>query len=170
MARNIPARNTDAGVEFEQGENTRSGAPGRADTRPSDVSAEVAEVAEVNDYFVEKDGLSYAGTHLLVDLWDARGLDDATVVETALRQSVDACNATLLGLEVHRFNESGGISGVAMLAESHISIHTWPERGYAAVDIFMCGACDPYMAIPVLRRHFEPRSVQLCEQKRGLVE
>lgn len=167
MAPNIPARNTDAAVEFERGANTCTDAQGRADTKPSDVSV---EVAEANDYFVEKDGLRYAGTQLLVDLWDARGLDDATVVETALMQSVDACNATLLGLELHRFNESGGISGVAVLAESHISIHTWPERGYAAVDIFMCGACDPYMAIPVLRRHFEPRSVQLCEQKRGLVE
>ncbi|MCH7636013.1 MAG: adenosylmethionine decarboxylase, partial [Proteobacteria bacterium] len=80
-----------------------------------------------------------------------------------------ACDATLLNLHLHRFSDSGGISAVAMIAESHITIHTWPERGYAAIDIFMCGACDPYRAIPELRRSFSPRSVQLSEQKRGLV-
>jgi len=58
---------------------------------------------------------------------------------------------------------------VVVLAESHVSIHTWPERDYAAVDIFMCGSCDPYKAIPILRRAFEPTSVQLSEHRRGLM-
>jgi S-adenosylmethionine decarboxylase len=122
------------------------------------------------DHFVEQDGLRYAGTHLLVDLWGARNLDDADLIEEALKECVTACDATLLYLHLHCFSENGGISGVAVLAESHISIHTWPERAYAAIDIFMCGDARPQRAIPILRRYFEPASVQLGEQKRGLTE
>ncbi len=121
------------------------------------------------DYFVERNGLCFAGTHLLVDLWKARNLDDPAVVERALTEAAEACGATLLHVHLHQFSPSGGISGVAVLAESHISIHTWPERGFAAVDIFMCGACDPYRAIPVLRRVLATDVIQLSEQKRGLV-
>ena len=56
-----------------------------------------------------------------------------------------------------------------VLAESHISIHTWPERDFAAIDIFMCGACDPHRSIPVLRETFKPASVVLDEQRRGKI-
>ena len=121
------------------------------------------------DYFVERDGLVYAGSHLLIDFWGADRLDDSGLIETALLDAVAACGATLLHIHLHQFTSNGGISGVAVLAESHISIHTWPERGFAAFDIFMCGACDPYKALPVLRRHFRPETVQLNENKRGLV-
>ena len=58
---------------------------------------------------------------------------------------------------------------MAVLAESHISIHTWPERNYAAIDLFMCGGCNPYDAVPTLRRAFRPGSIQLNEAKRGIV-
>ena len=61
------------------------------------------------------------------------------------------------------------MSGVAVLAESHISIHTWPERGYAALDVFMCGTAMPHKAVPVLRQAFKPSSVQFVEHRRGLV-
>ena len=64
---------------------------------------------------------------------------------------------------------NGGVSGVVVLAESHISIHTWPERDFAAVDIFMCGACDPHHSIPVLQAAFKPSRVSLDEQRRGLI-
>jgi S-adenosylmethionine decarboxylase len=123
-----------------------------------------------SDYFVERDGLVFAGSHLLADFWGVSGIDDMAGVEAALREAVEACDATLLHIHLHRFSASGGISGVAILAESHISVHTWPERAYAAIDIFMCGKCNPIGAIPVLRRHFRPASVQICEQKRGLIE
>ena len=62
---------------------------------------------------------------------------------------------------------NGGVSGVLVLAESHISIHTWPERDFAAVDIFMCGACNPYHSLPVLKEVFQPKSILLAEQRRG---
>ena len=127
-----------------------------------------ATVTSGADYFVERDGVSFAGLHLLIDLWGARNLDDEAVIRDALAQSSEACGATLLHIHLHRFVESGGISGVAVLAESHISIHTWPERGFAAIDIFMCGSCDPDGAIPVLKGHFQPRNIQINEQRRGL--
>jgi S-adenosylmethionine decarboxylase len=86
-----------------------------------------------------------------------------------LRDSAAAAGATLLHVHLHHFGPNAGLSGVAVLAESHISIHTWPERGYAAIDVFMCGACDPYKAVPVMREAFEPGNVQLSEQKRGIL-
>jgi S-adenosylmethionine decarboxylase len=119
-------------------------------------------------YYVEKDGLRFAGTHLLVDLWGAQNLTDAGAVEAILREAIRAAGATLLRIDLHSFDNSGGVTGIAILAESHMSIHTWPETGYAAIDIFVCGSCDAYKAIPVLERGFEPKSLQLSEHKRGL--
>lgn len=121
------------------------------------------------DYFVERDGKVFAGTHLLIDLWNASKLDDPEYIEKTLRNAVDAAGATLLHIHLHHFTPNGGVSGVAVLAESHISLHTWPERGFAAFDIFMCGACDPYKAMPALRAAFRPERVELQEEKRGLV-
>ncbi|HEX6978229.1 MAG TPA: adenosylmethionine decarboxylase [Alphaproteobacteria bacterium] len=128
-----------------------------------------AEPTPAKDYFVERNGVKFAGTHLLVELWGAKNLGDLTITDAMLRDSTSAAGATLLHVHLHHFGPNAGLSGVAVLAESHISIHTWPERGYAAIDIFMCGACDPYKAIPVIRRAFEPASVQISEQKRGVI-
>ncbi len=135
----------------------------------SSAAPEHIETSTAKDYFVERNGLRYAGTHLLIDLWKARGLDNLELVEQALRAAVAACGATLLNIHLHHFSPNGGISGVAVLAESHISIHTWPEREFAAIDIFMCGACDPYKAVPVLRQMLATDSIQLNEQRRGLM-
>jgi S-adenosylmethionine decarboxylase len=121
------------------------------------------------DHFVERDGVVFAGTHLLLDFWGARHLDDLKIVEAALRRSVDRCNATLLHIHLHHFTPNGGISGVAVLAESHISVHTWPERDFAAFDIFMCGDTRPEAAIPLLKRVFSPETVKINERLRGIV-
>ena len=83
--------------------------------------------------------MTYSGTHLLADLFGCTGLDDIGRVEAALRNAVAASGATLLELRLHGFGQDQGVTGFALLAESHISIHTWPERDYAAVDIFLCG-------------------------------
>ena len=122
-----------------------------------------------SDHFVERNGLRYAGTHLIIDLWDGEHFDDASVIELALRRAVQAAGATLLHLHLHEFTAGGGISGVAVLAESHISIHTWPERGYAAVDVFMCGSAEPHRTVPVLRHVFKPDRVAISEQLRGIL-
>ncbi len=125
---------------------------------------------ERKDYFVERDGQKFAGMHLLVDLWGATNLGDPNLIDRALREAAITAGATILHSHFHHFSPNGGVSGVVVLAESHISIHTWPERDFAAVDIFMCGACDPHMAIPVLRAAFRPAEVRLDEQRRGLVD
>ena len=128
-----------------------------------------AGLDEQKDYFVEKDGVKFAGTHLLIDLWGATNLADPELIDRALREAAETAGATILHSHFHHFSPNGGVSGVIVLAESHISIHTWPERDFAAVDIFMCGACDPYKAMPLLKATFKPSFVNLNEQRRGLI-
>ena len=123
--------------------------------------------ADRKDYFCERDGVRFAGAHLLVDLIGARGLDDIPHIERTLRACVEVSGATLLHVHLHHFTPEGGVSGVAVLAESHISIHTWPEHGYAAVDVFMCGDTEPHKAVDVLRARFEPERVIVTEHLRG---
>jgi S-adenosylmethionine decarboxylase len=123
-----------------------------------------------DDHFVERDGIEFAGTHLILDFWGAKGLDDLQLMERALRDCVDKCRATLLHIHLHHFTPVGGISGVAVLAESHISVHTWPERNFAAFDIFMCGNAKPEEAISVLKRAFSPKTIKITENLRGVVE
>jgi S-adenosylmethionine decarboxylase len=122
-----------------------------------------------HDHFVERNGLRYAGGHLIIDLWEAEHLDDVGVVELAIRRAAKAAGATLLHLHLHEFSPSGGISGIALLAESHISIHTWPERGYAAIDVFMCGHAEPHNVVPVLKQAFGAGRIAVSEQLRGIV-
>ena len=108
-----------------------------------------------------------AATHLLVELWDAGNLSDVRAVEEALVRAARASGATVLHSYMHPFGAQKGVSGVVVLAESHIAIHTWPERGYAAADVFMCGACDPYRAVAVLEEAFAPGRVEISEHRRG---
>jgi S-adenosylmethionine decarboxylase len=143
------ARNARAEVEVQAGKSVAAG--------------------DQSDHFVERNGLRYAGTHLIIDLWDGEHFDDAGVIELALRRAVQAAGATLLHLHLHEFTAGGGVSGVAVLAESHISIHTWPERGYAAIDVFMCGSAAPHEVVPVLRHVFKARRIAISEHMRGLV-
>jgi S-adenosylmethionine decarboxylase len=125
------------------------------------------EGEERKDFFIERDGERFAGTHLIVDLWGAEGINDLAYVEDTLRACVVAAKATLLHIHLHHFTPNDGISGVAVLAESHISIHSWPESGYAALDIFMCGEAEPHRAIEVLRERFSPSAVAVEEHRRG---
>jgi len=119
-----------------------------------------------HDHFVVRNGVRCAGVHLIVDLYDAKRLNDIDHIETTLRRCVDAAGATLLHIHLHHFTPSG-VSGVAVLAESHISIHTWPEIGYAALDVFMCGKANPNECVPVLREAFKAKRVAVSEMLRG---
>ena len=142
-------------------------------SKPREANPSLAAISDYRrssddkSYAVERDGALYAGTHVLIDFWGADHLCDMKRIEGALRDAVDACGATLLHIHLHEFSTNGGISGVAVLAESHISVHTWPEYDFAAFDVFMCGNCDPRKAIPVLEKAFAPERVELTEQMRG---
>ncbi len=143
-------------------------------TRPveshSNVHGSVPDSASGKDYFIERDGVRYAGTHLIVDLRGAARLDDIGHIERALRDAVAASGATLLHVHLHHFTPNGGVSGVAVLAESHISIHTWPERRYAALDVFMCGSACPEKTLEVFERAFQPERMDVAEHLRGRSE
>lgn len=150
--------------------------PGMVSDLPSDTpnndevrSAPDFEAMAEKDYFVNRNGVRFAGVHLIVDLWGASRLGDPAHIDAVLREGALASGATILHGHFHHFSPNGGVSGVLVLAESHVSIHTWPERDYAAIDIFMCGECDPYKALPALKKGFGPERVQLAEHKRGLI-
>lgn len=109
-----------------------------------------------------------SGKHLLADLHGVAAdlLRDASRIETLLRDAAEAAGATVLHAHFHSFGPELGVTGVVLLAESHISIHTWPEHGFAAADIFMCGAADPDRALRVIRAALQPRErdVRLLER------
>ena len=131
--------------------------------------APIGAAETTQDHFIIRDGVEFAGTHVIIDLWEAEGLDDLARMEAAFREVVETCGATLLHIHLHHFTPNYGISGVAVLAESHISVHTWPERDFAAFDVFMCGDARPELAAEVLSRHFRPGRVDVRELRRGTV-
>jgi S-adenosylmethionine decarboxylase len=75
----------------------------------------------------------------------------------------------VLQARFHTFSPQGGVTGVLLLAESHISIHTWPERGFAAIDLFMCADCDPRDGLPALQQFFQPGRMDVQEMRRGIL-
>lgn len=103
------------------------------------------------------------GIHLLADF---HGVVPARLVapdsiERLLRASADAAGARILHSHFHSFGEGMGVTGVVLLAESHISIHTWPESGFAAADIFMCGEAAPQRALDVIEAALQPESLEV---------
>lgn len=121
------------------------------------------------EYCVTNGYVKYAGIHLIIEIWQSQNLTSLTKIRKALVEAVKACGATLLNIDLHKFSPNGGISGMAIIKESHISIHSWPEYKYAAIDIFVCGTVDPYKAIPVLKKYFKPKKIQIAEMKRGIL-
>ncbi|SDZ10043.1 S-adenosylmethionine decarboxylase [Jannaschia faecimaris] len=93
------------------------------------------------------------GRHLILEHWG--GLLTAAALEPAMRQAAELAGATVLSAHFHPF-EGGGITGVLLLAESHITVHTWPEYGYAALDVFMCGDADVVVAADALDAALTP--------------
>ncbi|NKJ00623.1 adenosylmethionine decarboxylase [Novosphingobium sp. SG707] len=91
------------------------------------------------------------GLHLIADLADCHGLCDVALIEAALREAAAAAHVHVLSVHLHPFGPEQGVTGVALLAESHISIHSWPEEGLAAIDIFVCGPqADAEAALAVI--------------------
>jgi S-adenosylmethionine decarboxylase len=111
------------------------------------------------------------GTHLLVELRDCNPeiLKDLTRVKDTMVAAAKEAKATIVDISFHEFNPFG-ISGMVVIAESHLSIHTWPEYAYAAVDIFTCGdIIKPEVAAAFLIEQFESRSPSIVELKRGIL-
>jgi S-adenosylmethionine decarboxylase len=143
------------------------GTPGATRKKIAQVSVVAPVPAEERaDHFAVRNGVRCAGVHLIVDVHGGQGLDDIDLIEATLRRCVSAAQATLLHIHLHHF-QPNGVSGVAVLAESHISIHTWPDAGYAALDVFMCGKADPDACIPVLREAFKAERIEVNELLRG---
>jgi|TARA_B110000196_G_C21149600_1_gene668716 S-adenosylmethionine decarboxylase len=111
------------------------------------------------------------GKHLIIEFRGASNLTDHTVAKDVFKRAIEAANATLLNINLHSFKtedmQEAGFTGVAILAESHMSIHTWPEHNYAALDIFMCGDADPLLAIPTLKEHFKPENTEVMLLERS---
>jgi S-adenosylmethionine decarboxylase len=110
------------------------------------------------------------GRHLLLDLSGAEAgvLRDAAGIERLLSEAAELAGATPLGTRFHHFGAGAGVTGVVLLQESHISIHTWPEHGFAAVDIFMCGDTRPEDAARYLIARLNPRRHDLRTVIRAL--
>jgi S-adenosylmethionine decarboxylase len=112
--------------------------------------------------------MKQVGTHLVVDAWQAPGelLNDAERIRRAILDAVDAGEATLIDLCVHQFSPHG-VTATATLAESHIAIHTWPELGYFAADLFFCGRGKPKEAIKLLQTALQAQKIAMREIDRG---
>lgn len=119
-----------------------------------------------DDHFIREGDRVFAGRHLIIEVVNGHGLDDEARIQQAFRDCVDVCGATLLHIHTHKFSPQG-VSGVAVLAESHISVHTWPEIGYGAFDVFMCGDARPWLSVDVLKAAFSTPDVRVKELLRG---
>jgi S-adenosylmethionine decarboxylase len=114
--------------------------------------------------------MEHLGRHVIIELWGCSdAINDSELVKTAMLDAVRAANATLLNIYVHTFSPQG-VTGVAVLSESHLSIHTWPEHGYVAADVFTCGATTkPDAAAEVLATRFAAKQSVIRELERGVL-
>ena len=108
--------------------------------RTQDLSSGAIKSGTTNSSATDTSATDMVGKHCILELYDCdpTKLDDETFLRHTITTAAQRAGATLLNLITHRF-EPQGVTGLALLAESHISIHTWPENGYAAVDVFTCG-------------------------------
>ncbi len=126
-----------------------------------------ADIDQRLDGLMQRGDSVFAGMHITVDLYDAENLDNIDFIESVMRECVELCGATLLHIHLHHFTPNDGVTGVAVLEESHISVHTWPERSFAAFDIFMCGESKPEEAVELLKQRFNAKSQKVNILCRG---
>ncbi len=115
---------------------------------------------------VERSRSRVGGNHLTVDLFGGQGLNDLEHIEDTLRRCARLAGGEPLHVHLHRFTPNGGVSGVVVLADSHISFHSWPEAGYAALDVFMRGKTETQACVDLLQAAFEPRKVAVKAARR----
>ncbi len=111
------------------------------------------------------------GKHILLELKDCdrEVLNDLAFLKSTLIEAAEKCGATIMGVCFHAYSPQG-VSGVVTIAESHLFIHTWPEYGYAAADIFTCGtSVQPEIAADILVRNLKSANYSVIEIQRGLL-
>ena len=112
-------------------------------------------------------GLPAAGIHLIIEFWGGKVIESAPEIKRILLETARVSNNTPIGIKIHKFNPHG-LTGFILLAESHISIHTWPELNYVAIDIFSCGKKGkPYKGLAYLKNIFRPKKIKIEEIRRG---
>lgn len=119
--------------------------------------------------FVHDGNIVYAGQHLLLDFYDIDCNASNTDILAILVKAAEATGATVLFSHLHPFDD-GGVSAVVVLAESHLSMHLWSEERFAALDVFVCGQCNPMLAIPVLNDFFKPSRISETNNRRGIMK
>lgn len=114
---------------------------------------------------------AHLATHVHLELWGVEGglLDDPDRLERALLAAAAAARCQVLGTVKHHFQPHGA-SVVVLVAESHLSIHSWPEHGYAAADILTCGETLPEEGVKSLIKHMNPARTEIQKYQRGLVQ
>lgn len=116
-----------------------------------------------------KGKISYAGIHLIAEFWGCKIIEDSKKIERILVTAAKEAKNIPLKIAIHKFNPRG-ITGVLLLKESHIAIHSWPEFDYLAIDIFTCGNKSmPYKALKYLKKEFQPKKIEIQEIKRGIL-
>ncbi|HDD35538.1 MAG TPA: adenosylmethionine decarboxylase [Candidatus Desulfofervidus auxilii] len=111
-----------------------------------------------------------AGKHLILELWGCKGeiLDSESLIKEMLKKGVEVCGAKLKEIKTHKFNPQG-LSAVALLNESYLSIHSWPEVGYAAVDIYTCAPhVDPERIVEIVKTYLRPQKMHMLNLSRGV--
>lgn len=100
------------------------------------------------------------GRHAILDVSGAAGPLQEAEVTSLFADMAKACDATLLRIEMHKFGDGCGMTAIAILAQSHISLHEWPEYGFVAFDIFVCGSANPEPAVGIIKSRFPGSHVE----------
>lgn len=113
--------------------------------------------------------LNYAGIHLIAEFWFGKVIEDKEELKKILIEAVKKAKNFPLEIAIHKFNPQG-ITGIVLLAESHIALHSWSELNYLAIDIFTCGKkAMPYKALEYLEKVFQPKKIEIKKIKRGII-
>lgn len=114
--------------------------------------------------------VSPVGRHMILEVWgpiNALPFWSVDQASEALTKAAQQAGANVITERWHHFGSGFGYTGVIVLAESHISVHTWPEKGYAAVDVFMCGDCDPRSTLGAILEFYKATDHQVVHFTRG---
>ncbi|MDI6603305.1 MAG: adenosylmethionine decarboxylase [Patescibacteria group bacterium] len=114
--------------------------------------------------------IKYAGIHLLAEFWHGKNIENPKELERVLVRGAKKAKNIPLKVFIHKFSPQG-ITGVVLLAESHIALHSWPEINYLAIDIFTCGEKTmPHRTLEYLKKRFQPKKIEIKEIKRGIIK